>query len=73
MLDPVKQPPAFDGCVASVKNANRYDVSIQHVVNENILKNQVKLGFVNAHLEIFLTKSATTQPSIASGNGKPHP
>ena len=37
VLDPVKQPPAFDGCVASVKNANRYDDSIQHVLNENIL------------------------------------
>ena len=37
MLDPVKQPPAFDGCVASIKNANRYDDSIQHVLNENIL------------------------------------
>ena len=38
MLDPVKQPPAFDGCVASVKNANRYYVSIEHVLNEKIVR-----------------------------------
>ena len=34
MLDPVKQPPAFEGCVASVKNVNRYDISIQKLLDK---------------------------------------
>ena len=33
MLDPVKQPPAFDGCVASVKRCESFDISIQQVLD----------------------------------------